>query len=612
MGFPGGSDGKESACSAGDVGSIPASGRLPREGNSNPLQYSCPENSMDRGAWWATVHGVAESDTTEPQTLLLWPKHATLGVLMKFWKLLHQLQGAGPSHSSQIPSSNAGIEPLFVFSLSVCHLPPGRVRLLMDHLVVRVVVETSAGQVELQLTPSVDIPTAWSKKAQWPSCLKRWPSPETVQCIKVSSCRDLAHQRRSQLNHPRHHSPPSSFGRITEISLDPQNLQGHLGTCYKCRFLGPTLAHAEETREAGPSSLCSHEASRWFWGRLKSENTAREKVGTAFPVNCPRARGWPGGSLGVPTRAVLPAHCQGPHPRGLLRRWLSPGPAPPFSLPAVSVSLPVTRVQLAGLLTLSLAAELLAGGAGAAAAAGWGRGLPAEVLSGPAADEGGRLVSGDAACDHVLPPAGAGWPQQRAGRVGLCSVCVPVRVEVRFPLLPLPFCLAFSVSLSPPLFHSTNPPKCPLCARNPAEVQKWITACILYPWEVVCSLVRSCEGLRPQVDSHFPSCYHAFSLHSSPGAATRVPARARTHTRRHTHTHTLRRGGNQEILGLPHEHGSKPELPGCRSPGKDFFFFLIIYFLLLHVGFSSSGELGLFSLQWLLLLRSRGSRARAQ
>ena len=66
MGFPGGSDGKESACSAGDVGSIPGSGRLPREGNSNPLQYSCPENSMDRGACWATVHGVAESDTTEP------------------------------------------------------------------------------------------------------------------------------------------------------------------------------------------------------------------------------------------------------------------------------------------------------------------------------------------------------------------------------------------------------------------------------------------------------------------------------------------------------------------------------------------------------------------
>ncbi|XP_068819669.1 protein mab-21-like 3 isoform X2 [Capricornis sumatraensis] len=68
-------------------------------------------------------------------------------------------------------------------AIETCHLS-GRVRMLMDHLVVRVVVETSAGQVELQLTPSVDIPTAWSKKAQWPSCLKRWPSPETVQCIK--------------------------------------------------------------------------------------------------------------------------------------------------------------------------------------------------------------------------------------------------------------------------------------------------------------------------------------------------------------------------------------------------------------------------------------------
>ena len=55
--FRGGSDGKESACSVGDLGSIPKSGRSPREGNGNPLQYSCPENSMDRGAWKATVHG---------------------------------------------------------------------------------------------------------------------------------------------------------------------------------------------------------------------------------------------------------------------------------------------------------------------------------------------------------------------------------------------------------------------------------------------------------------------------------------------------------------------------------------------------------------------------
>ena len=62
-GFPGGSDGKAPACSMGDPGSIPGSGRSPGEGNGNPLQYSCLENSMDGGAWWATVHGVAKSRT---------------------------------------------------------------------------------------------------------------------------------------------------------------------------------------------------------------------------------------------------------------------------------------------------------------------------------------------------------------------------------------------------------------------------------------------------------------------------------------------------------------------------------------------------------------------
>ena len=57
-GFPHNSVGKESACNAGDLGSIPGLGRSPGEGNGNPLQYSCLENPMDRGAWRATVHGV--------------------------------------------------------------------------------------------------------------------------------------------------------------------------------------------------------------------------------------------------------------------------------------------------------------------------------------------------------------------------------------------------------------------------------------------------------------------------------------------------------------------------------------------------------------------------
>ena len=63
MGFPGGSDGKESACNVGDLGSIPGLVRSPGEGDSYPLQYSGLEKSMYRGAWQTTVHGVTKSQT---------------------------------------------------------------------------------------------------------------------------------------------------------------------------------------------------------------------------------------------------------------------------------------------------------------------------------------------------------------------------------------------------------------------------------------------------------------------------------------------------------------------------------------------------------------------
>ena len=66
MDFPGSSDGKTFACNAEDPGSIPGSEKSPGEGNGYPLQYSCLENSMDRGSWQATVHeGHKELDTTE-------------------------------------------------------------------------------------------------------------------------------------------------------------------------------------------------------------------------------------------------------------------------------------------------------------------------------------------------------------------------------------------------------------------------------------------------------------------------------------------------------------------------------------------------------------------
>ena len=84
VGFSGGSHGKESACNAGDLDSIPGLGRSPGEGSGNPLQYSCLENPKDGGVWQATVHGVAKSDTTERLHFSM-PSQPTLSLLTLPW-----------------------------------------------------------------------------------------------------------------------------------------------------------------------------------------------------------------------------------------------------------------------------------------------------------------------------------------------------------------------------------------------------------------------------------------------------------------------------------------------------------------------------------------------
>ena len=89
LGFPGGSDGKVSDWNAGDLGSIPGLGISPGGRNGNPLQYSCPGNSTNRGAWWATVHGVAKSCTRLRDFTSL---HFTSWWIMTFTRKLRKIK----------------------------------------------------------------------------------------------------------------------------------------------------------------------------------------------------------------------------------------------------------------------------------------------------------------------------------------------------------------------------------------------------------------------------------------------------------------------------------------------------------------------------------------
>ena len=112
-GLPGGLDGKEFACNAEDLCLIPGQGRSPGEGNGNPLQYSYLENSMDRGAWQATVHGIAKSQSgtmtqfssvTQSCSALCNPMNRSTPGL----PVLHQLQESTQSHVHQV---NDAIQP---------------------------------------------------------------------------------------------------------------------------------------------------------------------------------------------------------------------------------------------------------------------------------------------------------------------------------------------------------------------------------------------------------------------------------------------------------------------------------------------------------------------
>ena len=127
--FPGGSEVKASACNAGDLGLIPGSERSPGEGNGNPLQYSCLENPMDGGAWWATVHGVGKSRTRLSDFIFTSNEHPGLISFRMDWLDLLAVQGTLKS-LLQHHSSKASIllhSGFFTVQLSHPYMTTGKI-----------------------------------------------------------------------------------------------------------------------------------------------------------------------------------------------------------------------------------------------------------------------------------------------------------------------------------------------------------------------------------------------------------------------------------------------------------------------------------------------------